>query len=202
MVWCFVVLKTSAWNATQHFGSLIVQSVLSFLPGSRYSMSTRMYLSRTRFAVIRTGMRQAFLPTMYCCSLYHIVEFKFPVFSTKGGSLVTIQWMKKITVKKKEEIRLKTCENLIRKNSTILKTQNMTKKYGTVDLAENILECCIRKGNKKVTLECHCTADRTWTTWSRFRQSISRRPYGIRNRVTWLGRYERTDCIDSSIVII
>ena len=103
-----------------------------------------------RIAVIRTGVRKAVLPSMYCCSLYFIVHFKFPTFSTKGSSLVTIQWItKKSSVKNR--VRLKTCEKLIeKKNSTIIKTQKLRKKNGTVvELAENFLACVIKKGGKK-----------------------------------------------------
>ena len=52
-----------------------------------------------------------------------------------------------------------------------------------------------KKAKRKAKTECHCTAERIWITFSRFKHSISPLLYGIRNRVTWPERYNRTDCI-------
>ena len=63
----------------------------------------------------------------------------------------------------------------------------------------SVMSC--KKGKKKAKTECLCTADRIWLTLSRFRQSISPMSDGIRNRVMWPGRNERTDCTQHDKVL-
>ena len=57
------------------------QPVLSYLHVTWLDFNSNVSCSNV-FAVIRTGVRRAILPTVYCCSFYYIVEFKFTMFST------------------------------------------------------------------------------------------------------------------------